>query len=88
VVRNGIRENAVHSGLDFDGKTRQALVLSKFTDDLGARTLRALLLRNSIVCALNVGGITVSAWAVRIALDLSTMASIAGPLLDSTHDEG
>jgi hypothetical protein len=63
-VRNGIRNNAVHSGLDLDGKTRQALVLSKLTDDLGAGPLGTLLLRNSIVRALDVGSIAVSAWIV------------------------
>lgn len=64
------------------------MILSQLADNLGARPLRSLLLRNSIVCALNVGGTTVSAGTVGVTFNLATMASIAGSLLYSTHDEG
>lgn len=71
--------DAIDSVLDFRGKAGLSLGFAQFADDLGSRALRALLLRDRIVCASQLSRGTVPARVDAIALYFAAVAGVASP---------
>lgn len=76
---------AVDATVDLGGQARLSLCLSQLANDLCARALGALLLRDGIVGAGQLGRGAVAARVDAVALDLSPVTGVAGSLYGLSH---
>jgi hypothetical protein len=77
---------AVHPRVDLCGQAGRSLCFAQFADDLGPGSLGTLLLWDGIVAAVQGSCLTVAARIDAIALHLSAMAGVTGPLDGRRHD--